>query len=120
MEQGIVREGLGVELFSRVQLRAIFSGLVVAMGTLAVCLGVSWAIGLSTFHPTGSRAHGLAFGIFIWSAVALAISIFVGAYVAALVGRSAEPRDGVLHGLVLWGRWPRSCFSCSCGCSPAS
>ena len=103
MEQGTVKEGFGVELFSRVQLRAIFSGVVVAVGVFAICLGVSWAIGLSTFHPTADRARGLALGLIIWGAIALAISIFFGAYVAALVGRSAEVRDGMLHGLVVWG-----------------
>lgn len=103
MEQGTVKEGLGIELFSRVQLRAIFSGVVVAVGVFAVCLGVSWAIGLSTFEPTPHRARGLAIGLIVWGAVALAISIFFGAWVAALVGRSGGARDGILHGLVVWG-----------------
>ena len=103
MEQGTVKEGLGIELFSRVQLRAVFSGVVVAVGVFAVCLGVSWAIGLSTFEPTAHRARGLAIGLIVWGAVALAISIFAGAWVAALVGRSADARDGILHGLVVWG-----------------
>jgi hypothetical protein len=99
----MLREGFGVEFYSRVQLRAVFSGVAVAIGALAIFLGLSWAIGLSTFEPTASRAHGLALGIIIWGAVALALSILVGAYVAALVGRSAEARDGILHGLVVWG-----------------
>ncbi|HEX9103430.1 MAG TPA: hypothetical protein VF997_14560 [Polyangia bacterium] len=103
MDQGTVKEGFGIELFSRVQLRAVFSGVVVAIGVFAICLGLSWAIGLSTFQPTAHRARGLALGLIIWGAVALAISIFAGAFVAALVGRSAEVRDGVLHGLVVWG-----------------
>lgn len=33
--------------------------------------------------------------------MAFAISIFAGAWVAALVGRSADARDGILHGLVV-------------------
>jgi len=103
MEHGMVKEGFGVELLSRVQLRAIFSGLVVAIGFVSVCTGVSWAIGLSTFHPTPSRAYGLAVGIYIWSAVAMSLSVLIGAYVAAVVARAADVRDGVLHGLVVWG-----------------
>jgi hypothetical protein len=103
METGIVREGLGVETRSRVQFRAIFCGLATTVGVLIVCVGISWAIGLSTFHPTANRATGLALGLFIWSAVALWISIFAGSYVAALVGRAAEGRDGVLNGLAVWG-----------------
>ena len=75
----------------------------VAIGALAVFFGLSWAIGLSMFEPTAARAHGLVLGIIIWGAVALALAILVGAYVAALVGRSGEARDGILHGLVVWG-----------------
>ncbi len=103
MEETIGREGIAVELVSRVQLRAVFSGLAVAVGCLAVCMGLSWAIGLSTFQPSPIHARGLALGNIVWGAVALWISIFFGGYVAALVGRSPDPRSGVLHGLVVWG-----------------
>ena len=103
MDQGIVREGFGGEFYSRVQLRAVYTGVAVAVGILAVCLGLSWAIGLNTFEPTAERVHGLALGMMIWSAVAFVLSILAGAYVAALVGRSGEARDGMLHGLAVWG-----------------
>ena len=97
------REGVEVELVSRVQLRAVLSGLAVAAGCFAVCMGLSWAIGLSMFQTTAEHARGLALGNVIWGAIALWISIFFGAFVAALVGRSPEGRTGVLHGLVVWG-----------------
>lgn len=103
MEESIVRQRSGLEFLSRVQLRAVFSGLAVAGGVLAVCMGISWAIGLSTFQPTVRHARGLLLGNAIWGAIAVWISIFFGAYVAALVGRSSGPRDGILHGLVVWG-----------------
>ena len=44
MDETIGRDGVAIELVSRVQLRAIFSGMAVAMGCLAVCMGLSWAI----------------------------------------------------------------------------
>lgn len=94
---------VGLEFLSRVQLRAIFSGLVVAGGCLAICLGLSWSIGLSTFQPTTAHARGLLLGNAIWGAIAIWISLFFGAYVAAAVGRSVETVDGILHGLVVWG-----------------
>lgn len=103
MEESNVRERLGLEFVSRVQLRAVFSGLAVAAGCLAICLGISWAIGLSTFKPTVAHARGLLLGNVIWGAIAVWISVFFGAFVAAMVGRSLQPRDGVLHGLVVWG-----------------
>jgi hypothetical protein len=92
-----------VQTIPRISLRAIFAGLAVTVGVLAVCLGISFAIGLSTFHPTADRAFGLALSLFIWSAVAIAIALAAGGYVSALVARCRERRDGVLHGLVVWG-----------------
>jgi hypothetical protein len=103
MEEVGARDVVAVELVSRVQMRAIFSGLAVAIGCLAVCLGLSWAIGLSTYQPTAQHARGLALYNTIWGAVALWISIFAGAYVSALVGRATDRRGGILHGLTLWG-----------------
>lgn len=103
MDEVVTREGVAIEARSRVQLRAVLSGLAVAAGVYVVCTGIAWAIGLSTFEPTAERARRLAMATMIWGAVAVAISIFCGAYVAALVGRSLEARTGILHGLVVWG-----------------
>lgn len=103
MEEVPIREGIAVELVSRVQVRAVLAGLAVGAGVYAVCMGLSWAIGLSTFQPNVEHARGLALGNIIWGAIALWISIFFGAYVAALVGRSPDAKSGVLHGLVVWG-----------------
>ncbi len=103
MEQVNSNEGVAIEIVSRVQWRAVFSGLAVAAGALAVCMGFSWALGLSTFQPTADHARGLTLGNVIWGAVALWIASFCGAYVAALTGRSTDGRSGVLHGLVVWG-----------------
>ena len=103
MEEVIEREGVAVELVSRVQFRAVLSGLFVAAGVYAVCMGLSWAIGFSTFQPTADHARGLALGNIIWGAIALWISVFFGALVSAMVGRSPDARSGILHGLVVWG-----------------
>jgi hypothetical protein len=103
MEAKDLREGFGLEMVSRVQLRAVFAGLVVTMGCLAILLGLSWAIGLSAFRPTTEQARGLALGNSIWGAIALWIAVFFGGYAAAVVGRSTERRNGLLHGLVVWG-----------------
>jgi hypothetical protein len=103
MEESVGREGLAVEFVSRVQLRAVFSGLAVAVGCFAICMGFSWALGLSTFQPSAAGVRGLTLGNIIWGAIALWISIFFGAFIAALVGRSPDTRSGILHGLVVWG-----------------
>jgi hypothetical protein len=99
----VERQGVAVEIVSRVQLRAVFSGLAVGIGVFAICMGLAWAIGLSTFKPTADHARGLALGSIIWGAIALWISMFCGAAVAAVAGRSPDARTGVLHGLVVWG-----------------
>jgi hypothetical protein len=103
MDEKNVREPVAVEIRSRIQLRAVLAGLAITAGCLAACMGLSWAIGLSAFHPTGNQARGLVLANGIWGAIAFAISVFVGAYVAALVARADEVRDGMLHGLVVWG-----------------
>jgi hypothetical protein len=69
----------------------------------SVAASSSWGIGLSTFKPTVAGARGLTIGNLIWGAIATWISLFCGGYVAALVGRSDDARDGILHGLVVWG-----------------
>jgi hypothetical protein len=99
---GTISERLVAPL-SRVQFRAIFAGLAAAVGALSFCLGISFAIGLSTFRPTADRATGLALSLLIWGAVALCIAILIGSYVAAFTGRCNERRDGILQGLVVWG-----------------
>ncbi|HWE26569.1 MAG TPA: hypothetical protein VHB97_01145, partial [Polyangia bacterium] len=77
MEETLGREGLAVELVSRVQLRAVFSGLAVAVGCYTICMGISWAIGFSTFQPTADHARGLTLANLIWGAIAVWISLFV-------------------------------------------
>jgi hypothetical protein len=103
MDERIAKERLAVETRSRVQLRPVLAGLAVTAGCLAVCLGLGWAIGLSAFHPTGHQARALVLGNSIWGAIAFWISMLIGAYVAAFVARADDTRDGVLHGLVVWG-----------------
>jgi len=102
MDERVGAGGVTVEAVSRVQLRAVVAGLAIVVA-YTVCMGLSWGIGLSTFRPTVEHARGLTLANFIWGALAVWLSLFFGSYVAALVGRSAEPLDGVLHGLVVWG-----------------
>jgi hypothetical protein len=103
MDMETNKERLAVKDVSRVQLRAIFAGLAAAVGVLSICLGISFAIGLSTFRPTADRATGLALSLLIWGGVAQCIAILAGGYVAALVARCDDRRDGILHGVVVWG-----------------
>jgi hypothetical protein len=103
METTQERLAVGMGFFSRLQLRPVFAGLATATGVISVCLGISFAIGLSTFRPTADRATGLALSLLIWGGVALCIAMLLGSYVAAFSARSVDRRDGILHGVVVWG-----------------
>jgi hypothetical protein len=88
---------------SRVQLAAVVSGTIVALASQTVLWVFSWAIGLASFSPTAEHLRGLALGNLVWGAIALWISLFFGAWTAATVGRSPSARDGIWHGIVVWG-----------------
>lgn len=87
---------------SRISPHGIFSGVVVAVGALGLCMGFSWALGLSAFRPGAAHLRGMALAA-TWAGIAIWASVFLGAFVAASVARAADTRDGVLHGLVVWG-----------------
>ena len=86
MEETVFRENFAVELVSRVRWRAVLSGLAVTAGCYGLCMGFSWAVGLSTFQPTADHARGLALRNLIWGAIALWLSLFFGSFVAAIGG----------------------------------
>jgi hypothetical protein len=88
---------------SRVQLAAVVSGVIVALACQTVLWVFSWAIGLASFSATAEQLRGLALGNLVWGAIALWISLFFGAWTAATVGRSPTSRDGIWHGIVVWG-----------------
>jgi hypothetical protein len=59
----------------------------------------AWAVDLHNANPT----EGIPVGAGIWTGFSVLASAFVGGYVTAMVSGSAERRDGVYHGLAVWG-----------------
>jgi hypothetical protein len=87
---------------SRLSVRAILSGLVVAMSVQLVLMLLGAAIGLSAFEPSGEVTKGVGAGLVAWTVLSLCVSAFIGAWLAGIVARSVSRRDGLIHGLVLW------------------
>ena len=87
---------------SRLSIRAILAGLVVALSVQLVLMLIGAAVGLSAFEPTGTVAKSVGAGFLAWTVLALCVSAFMGAWIAGIVARSVSRRDGLIHGLVLW------------------
>jgi len=85
--------------------RTSFGGIGVGIVVTAAIAFVLTMLGVALYEPLGlgeltreSRTGSLA----LLGAIGLAISLFVGARFAAADGRAIVPRDGGLHGFVLW------------------
>jgi hypothetical protein len=90
-------------LASRVSARAVTAGTAIAfaVGTMLMLLGgVFGLLPTGRFDPESVRRLGAGSGI--WMIASSIIATFLGAWLAAIIGRSTERRDGVLHGVVTW------------------
>jgi hypothetical protein len=89
---------------SRVRWGAVFSGFVVgfsvqlALTLLGLAIG-AWSVDLRDANSSG----GIPIGTGIWTAISMLIAAFTGGYVTAYMSGSGVRRDGVLHGVVVWG-----------------
>jgi hypothetical protein len=90
-------------LTSRVSARAVTSGVAItlAVGTMLMLFaGVFGLLPTGNFDAESMRRLGAGFGV--WTLVSWILAAFVGAWLAAVIGRSKERRDGLLHGVVTW------------------
>jgi hypothetical protein len=84
---------------------AIFAGLFVAVGLHLVLALLGIAIGFTAWDPAqpgGIAAGDLATGVGIWAALSGLIALFVGGLTTGRLAGVLLPRDGFLHGAVLW------------------
>lgn len=92
-----------IDLKSRIAARAVIAGVLFALATLTVLMAVAGGLGLWSAGVLDARALArLGAGFAAWAAIALVLSAFCGGFVAAVVSRSHDRRDGLLHGLVTW------------------
>ena len=82
---------------------AIFAGFVVATVTQIVLSVLGLAIGLSVFDPGSDSLGGYGVGATIWFVATTAVSLFLGGLVLGRLAGILKTRDGVLHGIVMWG-----------------
>jgi hypothetical protein len=88
----------------RITWSAVFAGCAVGLSlqTVLTLTGLgfgAWAIDLHEANP----AEGIPIGAAVWTGLSLLISAFVGGYLTARLSGSADRRDGVYHGIVVWG-----------------
>lgn len=97
-------EGMGVPSLpiSRLSFRAVGAGILVALVSQVVLLLLGGAIGLMAIEPDRQIAQGVGIGFLVWLLISLAVSAFLGAWVAASAAQTIERRDGLLHGLLTW------------------
>jgi hypothetical protein len=96
--------GLARSAIPRISLRAVFSGVVVALILQIMLLVLGGAIGLTVFQAEAEAetARGVGIGAAIWLILSLCASSLAGGWVAAVVSRTSLKRDGVLHGVITW------------------
>ena len=90
----------GVPL-KRISWSAIFAGVIAAVLIHLILTLLGTAIGLSSIDPMKEQnpMDGIGTGAAIWAGISMLVSIAVGAWVS---GRLAQ-REGMLHGLLMFG-----------------
>lgn len=88
----------------RIRWSAVFAAWVVglALQTVLTLAGLgfgAWAIDLHEADPT----EGIPAGAAVWTGLSLLLSAFFGGYLSARLCGSHHRRDGVDHGIVVWG-----------------
>jgi hypothetical protein len=83
---------------------AVFGGWAVglALQTVLTLAGLgfgAWAIDLHDANP----AEAIPAGAAVWTGLSMLVSAFMGGYLTARLAGSMERRDGVYHGIVVWG-----------------
>lgn len=82
---------------------AIFAGFVVATVTQIVLSVLGLAIGFSAVDAGTNSAGGYSIGAAIWFIATAAVSLFLGGLVLGRFAGILKTKDGVLHGIVMWG-----------------
>lgn len=91
---------------ARISWSAVLAGIVMALA-IEVLLGVlGAAIGFATAQPgdpAAPDAASLATGAGLWSLGATLLALLIGGWAAARLAGVASRKDGMLHGLMIWG-----------------
>jgi len=84
---------------------AVLAGAIVAVavGAMLNLLGVAiGAAALNPFDMSGGDARAFSVGAGVWVALANAVALFAGAFVASRSAKFTDHHRGLLHGLSVW------------------
>lgn len=82
---------------------AIWAGFVVATVVQMALSVLGMAIGLSAFDPGVDAPAGFGVGAAIWFIATAIVSLWLGGMVLGRLAGILKKRDGMLHGVVMWG-----------------
>ena len=87
----------------RVSWGGVWSGFLIALGTMLLLGTLGVAIGVSAVDPRAAgETRGLGIGAAIWGGLTLLIAVFVGGMVAARLGLIFDQPTSALHGALVW------------------
>jgi len=81
----------------RISVRAVVAGALVELALIGLLLTLAGGLG---WWPVERFQLGAAFAVF--GIAAWVVSALAGGYAAAVISRSTERRDGIVHGIVTW------------------
>ncbi len=87
---------------SSVGARAVIAGALVTIAVQFLFIAFGAAIGLSTRPSTAGGGKGVLIWMIIWTLCTIAVSGFLGGWVASVAARSPSRLDGMLNGFVTW------------------
>ena len=88
---------------ARLSVRAVLGGAIVELVTIGLLLMLAGGVGL---WPMGSldaaKMSEIGAGFAVFAGAAWIAAAFLGGYIAAVISRATDRRDGALHGLMSW------------------
>ena len=88
---------------ARLSVRAVLGGAIVELVTIGLLLMLAGGLGL---WPMGSldsaKMSEVGAGFAVFAGAAWIAAAFFGGYIASVISRAADRRDGALHGLMSW------------------
>jgi hypothetical protein len=86
----------------RVSWGSIWSGVLVAVGTLILLTSLGLAVGISGAEAAQNQAETLGTAAGIWAGISFLIALFLGGWVATRIGAITDATTGFFEGSLVW------------------
>lgn len=103
--EGVFMNLSRTDFSSRVSIRAIASGVLVTFSAMLLLMLLAGGMGVWGFDLSKIPQMGAVF--WAWSFISWGLSLYASGYIVAIVSRSANQFDGIVHGILVWAT---SCF----------